>query len=78
MNIPHVIHFRSNILIKDDEPKKHAEKVSKIHFRKDDPEHHIKKVSKLQFEKGDPNFVDERKKSESPKKEESFLSSLLE
>lgn len=39
--------------------------------------HHIKKVPQKEYEKGDPNFVDERKKSEKPKEEESFLDSLF-
>lgn len=38
--------------------------------------HHVKKISQTIYEKGDPNFVDERKKSQSPK-EESFFDSLF-
>ncbi|MBC8237863.1 MAG: hypothetical protein H8E76_06505 [Helicobacteraceae bacterium] len=62
MNIPNIKHFRSNILLKEeDEPKKH-----------------IQKLSDTKYEQGDPNFVDERIKPKPPKKEKSFLSSLFE
>lgn len=37
---------------------------------------HVKKVSYIIYKKGDPNFVDERKKLESPK-EESFFDSFF-
>ena len=78
MNIPHVIHFRANMLIKKEKIKKHIKEFSKIHFREDNPEKHVKKVSKLELEKGDPDFVDERTSCDLPKKKETFLSSLFE
>ena len=68
MFIPRVVNFTANIFVKEEKPKKHINKFSKIHFREDDPEKHITKVSKLQFEKGDPDFVDERTSCDLPKK----------
>lgn len=38
---------------------------------------HVEKASKVEYEKGDPDFVDERKKCELPKKEESFFDFLF-
>ena len=38
---------------------------------------HVKKLSKAVYEKGDPDFVDERKKSDLPEKEESFFDFLF-
>jgi len=45
--------------------------------KKDRPKKHIERVSQREFEKGDPNFVDERTKPYKPKKEESFLDTLI-
>lgn len=78
MFIPNVVHFTTNIPVKEDEPKKHIGRVSKIHFREDEPKKDIKKVSQSQFEHGDPDFVDERTTSDEPKKKESIFSSIFE
>ena len=55
---------------------KHLRKTTLI--KEEEPKKHIKKLPEAEYEEGDPNFVDERIKSELPKKEKSFLSSLFE
>ena len=60
MNIPNLVHFRTNMLIKDEKPKWHPKKISHIHFREDEPHEKTKKVSQVEFEHGDPDFIDER------------------
>ncbi len=71
MFIPNVIHFTSNVFVKEEEPKKSSKKVSKIHFREFESEKRTKKISKFQLEYGDPNFVDERTTSDKVEKKES-------
>jgi len=78
MFVPNVVHFRSNIFVKEDEPKKYINKVSKILFREDTLKKDIKKISQLEFEHGDPDFIDERTSIYEPKKEESIFSSIFE
>ena len=46
-------------------------------FKKDRPKKHIVRVSQREFEEGDPDFVDERTSAYVPKKEESFLDTLI-
>ena len=70
MNIPNLVHFRTNMLVKDKEPKKHLQKFSKIHFREEEPKEEKKKISQLELENGDPDFVDERITSDEVKKKE--------
>ena len=69
MFIPNVVHFTTNIPVKEEEPHKYAKKVSHIHFREDEPKKKVKKVSQYEFEHGDPDFVDERTSVNKPKKE---------
>ncbi|MEA3370372.1 MAG: hypothetical protein U9Q40_03460 [Campylobacterota bacterium] len=38
---------------------------------------HVTRVSQAEFEKGDPDFVDERVSEYKPKKNESFLDTLI-
>jgi len=78
MFIPNVVHFTSNIMVKEDEPKKYVKKFSHIHFREDEPKKAMKKVSQYEFEHGDPDFVDERTSKDKPKKEESIFSFIFE
>ena len=78
MFIHNVVHFRSNIPWKEEEPHKYVKKVSHIHFREDTPKKDAKKVSQYEFEHGDPDFVDERTSKDNSKKEESILSSIFE
>lgn len=78
MFIPNVVHFTTNIPVKEDEPKKYVNKFSHIHFRGDEPKKAVKKVSQYEFEHGDPDFVDERTSKDKPKKEESIFSSIFE
>ena len=68
MFIPNVVHFTNNMFVKEDEPKKHIQRVSKIKFREYEPKKGIKKISKYEFEHGDPDFVDERTTSDEPDK----------
>jgi hypothetical protein len=46
--------------------------------KEEKPKKHIHRISKDEFEKGDPDFLDERTTSYSPKKKESFFSSIFE
>ncbi len=46
-------------------------------YIEDKPKKHIQRVSQREFEKGDPDFVDERTSAYKPKKEESFLDTLI-
>ena len=78
MFIPNVVHFTSNVFVKEEEPHKYVKKVSNIHFREDKPKKAVKKVSQYEFEHGDPDFVDERTSIDKPKKEESIFSSIFE
>ena len=78
MFIHNVVHFRSNIPGKEEEPHKYVKKNSHIHFREDKPKKAVKKVPQYEFEHGDPNFVDERTSTDKPKKEESIFSSIFE
>lgn len=60
MNIPNIVHFRTNLLVKEEKSKKQKNQHSKLHFREDENHDELKKISKSEFEHGDPDFVDER------------------
>lgn len=45
--------------------------------KEDKPKKHVARVSQAEFEKGDPDFVDERVSEYKPKKNESFLDTLI-
>ena len=49
MFIPNVVHFTSNVFVKEEEPHKYVKKVSNIHFREDKPKKDVKKVSQYEF-----------------------------
>ena len=62
MNIPNIVHFRTNILVHEDEPEKHIKKLSKLQYEKGDP-NFVDERTKCELPK---------------KKEKSFLASLFE